>query len=241
MGFFKKVTQFGLPGLFRSGKKTFGSGGGMPQFQPGPNPADSAMPYLNEIPGATQPYYQPFIQSGQQAESQTNPLYERMSGSPGAFIEELMQGYTPSRGYRFKQAEMERAMRNSAAHGGFLGTPYNQQQQAELVQGLLGEDMQQFLQNLMGAQQVGLRGQEGRMGRGFEASTGYGDILGQTLGAKAGLGYQGQYGQNQLAADAYGQRMQNDMARRNARRQFFSNLLGTGASLMTGGFGGGFR
>jgi hypothetical protein len=240
MGFFKKIfgkaTQFGLPGLIRGGSRALGGGGGGDNYQPGPNPADAAMGYLNQIPGAVQPYYQPFIESGRQAEGMTNPIYEQMSRSPGAFIEQLMQGYTPSRGYRFKQGEMERAMRNTAAHGGFVGTPYNQQQQAELTQGLLSEDMQQFLQNLLGAQQMGLGGQERRINRGYEASTGYGDILGSNLGAQAGLGYQGQAGQNQMNADIFGQRMANRTARRNAGLGFLGNLIGGGARMMGGGF-----
>lgn len=247
MGFFKKITQFGAPGLFRSAKNTFGGGGGygdIPQYQQGSNPSEFAMPYLNEIPGTVSPYYQPFIQGGQEAQGQANPQYSQMAQDPGAFIERLMSGYTPSRGYQFKQREMEKALRSEAAHGGFLGTPYAQQQQGELVQGLLGQDMQQFLENLMGAQGRGLGGLENRIGRGYESSHGLGNILGSVLGTKAGLGFQGQAQQNQLGADIFSNRInaQNAMrqsqdARRNARMNFFGNLLGTGLSAMTGGFG----
>jgi hypothetical protein len=217
MGFFSSATRFGIPGVARG---LFGGG------RSGGNPADAGMGYLNQIPGAVQPYYQPFIESGRQAESMTNPIYERMSRSPGAFIEELMQGYTPSRGYRFKQEQMERSMRNDASHGGFVGTPYSQQQQGELTQGLLSQDMQEFLANLLGVQGSGLAGQESRIERGHRASTGYGDIVGSNL-AQQGF----------LASQGRAQQMSMDQARSNARRQFLSNLIGSGASFMGGGGG----
>ena len=224
MSFFKKI----LGGF---GKAFGGGGGGMGGYQPGPNPAGAAMPYLDQIPGAVQPYYQPFIESGRAAEGMANPIYERMASNPNAFIENLMQGYTPSRGYQFKQREMERAMRNAAGHGGFVGTPYDQQQQAELIQGLLGQDMQQFLSNLFGAQGAGLEGLERRTGRGYEASRGYGDILGSNLLSQANNAYGGQLQQNQLGADIYSNRLNAQNARRNAKLGFFGNLLGAGATL----------
>lgn len=233
MSFFKRIGQ---AARFLSPAAML-SGGRQAPYQQGANPAGMANPYLDQIPQQVGPYYEPFIESGRQASGAVNPIYDRMSTSPGAFIEELMQGYAPSRGYRFKQGEMERSMRNSAAHGGFVGTPYNQQQQGELTQGLLSQDMQQFLANLLGVQQGGLEGQEGRIGRGFQASTGYGDILGNKLASQAGLAFQGQAGQNQLGADAYSQRMTNQTARRNGRMNFLSSLLGSAGAAGGGGFG----
>lgn len=254
MGFFKKlgriagrVAPFALGGLvggaafnMARGRGPLGGregmGGGGENYQPGSNPALSGMPYLERIPGAVGPYYDPFIESGQQAEGMTNPIYEQMASSPGAFIENLMRGYTPSRGYQFKQNEMERAMRNAAAHGGFVGTPYNQQQQAELTQGLLSQDMQDFLGNLFAAQGRGLEGQGRRQQRGFEASTGYGDILGSQLAQLAGLGTQGQAQANQIGADVFSNRLAARNSARAARMGFLGNLIGGGARMLGGGF-----
>lgn len=214
---------------YKASKRGAGGGGGG-----GENPYQEGMGYLNQIPGATEPYFKPFIEGGREASGMVNPIYERMSRSPGAFIEELMQGYTPSRGYQFKQREMEKAMRNSASHGGFVGTPYNQMQQSELVQGLLGNDMQEFLQNLFGIQQTGLQGQENRINRGYGASGDYGDIIGSSLANKAFLGASGR-----------AQQMDFNQASRNSRSKFLSQMLGAGGSLgktiFENKFGGGAK
>jgi hypothetical protein len=202
--------------FFRS---LFGGGGG------GPNPADAGMGYLNRIPGETRPYYQPFIESGQQASNIANPVYGQMTQNPNDFLNAIMRNYNPSEGYRYKQREMERAMANSQAAGGFIGTPYAQQQQAEQVQGLLGQDMQEFLRNILGIQGAGLEGQENRMNRGYNASNDYANVIGTNLGNQAQLAFQGQAQQNA-----------NNMARRNARMNFFGGLARTGANMFGGGF-----
>lgn len=211
-------------------------GGDIPQGAAGPNPADAALPYLEKIPGAVGPYLEPYVQSGREAEEFTNPYYESMASDPGAFIDALMKGYKPSEGYRFKQGQLERAMRNESAAGGFIGTPYAQQQQAELVQGLLGQDMQQFLNNLLGVQATGMSGYEGRTRRGFEAASDLANIYGSNLGQMAGLRYQGGAQQNQNIRDIGVQNAINRNARRQANLGFLGNILGFGARA---GFGGG--
>ncbi len=206
MSFFKRIGRI------------FGGGGG------GQNPAQSAMPYLNQIPGAVGEYYKPFITAGQQAQEVVNPIYGRMSQDPNEFLNQIMRNYTPSEGYRFKERMLTRAAQNDAAQGGFLGTPTSQLQQADIVRGLLGDEMQQYLGNILGIQGAGLQGQENRIGRGFQASTGYGDILGSNLGQQAGLAFQGQAQQNA-----------NRLSRRNSFLNFLGQGLGAGARLYTGG------
>ena len=195
----------------------FGGGGGG-------NPADAGMGYLNRIPEEVGRYYQPFISSGQEAEKITNPIYGQMSQNPQDFLNNIMRGYNPSEGYNFQRGQLENELRNTAAMGGFVGTPYHQQQQGQAIQGLLSQDMQQYLNNILGIQSGGLQGQENRIGRGYNASTGYGNIIGSNLAQQGGLAMQG----------AAHEQMQ-DMARNNARTQFFGNLLGAGAKMFGGG------
>lgn len=233
MSFFKS--------LFGGGGKS-GGGGGF-NFMDLPNPANSAMPYLNQIPGAVGEYYKPFINEGALASGVSNPVYNRMTENPTDFIDAIMRSYSPSEGYKFKEKYLTQAARNAAAQGGFAGTPTSQLEQADLVRGLLGEDMQQYLANILGVQQQGLQGQENRIGRGFQAGLGYGDILGSNLGQQAGLAFQGQSQLNQNAIDQQRmnfERQQMDRARRDNRRNAFfktlGNAAGVGAKML--GFGG---
>jgi len=239
------------------------------------NPSAAANPYLNAIPGEARPYYDPFINSGREAlrntpgmlagaaglyddssviNGKTLPLqYEKMAHNPTAFMDALMQGYNPSVGYKFKQKQMEDAMRNAASAGGFAGTPFHQQQQAEAVQGLLGSDMQQYLENALGITQAGLQGKENRilgheralerilnhqennLNRGFQASLGLGDLLANVKGSQASNAYTG-------AANDYARALRgNAMRAENTRNNIagWSNLGNHAINMFGGMMGGG--
>ena len=205
------------------------NGGGYPV---GPNPANAAMPYLNQIPGIGRENYQPFINEGRQASGIANPVYNQMSQDPNEFLNSIMRNYNPSEGYRFKEREISRGLQNTAAQGGYAGTPNAQLQQGEMIRGLLGQDMQQFLQNILGVQNSGLQGQEQRIDRGYGASGDLADYLGNALGAQGALAFQGQAQQNQNEGNRYNSMMQQqNMNRQNrqAKRNSFFNLLSQGA------------
>lgn len=174
---------------------------GFLDFLTGKNPAKAAQPYLQQIPGAVQPYYQPYINQGQQSGSAASGIYNQMSSDPTAFLNQLMSGYTPSQGYQFQADQAQKAASNAAAAGGYRGTSFDQMQQAELANALASQDMYKWLEQVLGVQGVGLGGQQHLADQGFQASTGYGDVLGNTLGAQGGLAYQGQAQKNKQNAD----------------------------------------
>lgn len=182
----------------------------------GPNPSDSAMPYLQQIPAVGHQYYDPYINQGQQQGQAAGQTYGQMGQKPNEFLNNIFSNYEPSKGYQFQKDQMLQAARNSAASGGFAGTNYDQQGQAQLVQSLLGGDMQQFLQNILGIQGQGLQGQQHQADIGYGASSNLADMLGGTLNAQGGLAFQGQSQQNT-----------NNLARRMALLNFVSNTIGS--------------
>jgi hypothetical protein len=151
------------------------------------NPYNAAMPYLEQVPQVASQHLAPYANEPQQyTPGYMNDLYQnmyneylpyqrapenfyynefpkeynQMGSNPQAFLDKMQRGYTPSEGYQYKQRKMLDAMRNSAASGGFAGTRTDQEAQANTVRGLLGEDQQQYLQNLFGLQGAGLGGLE---------------------------------------------------------------------------------
>lgn len=167
----------------------------------GGNPADKAMPYLNQAEDLASNAYNPYIQRGEQAYGNLQPQYESMSQDPTAYLNDLMSNYRPSTGYQFAEKEMSRALANDAAAAGFSGSDYHQKQRGELIRGLLGQDMQNFLRNVLGIQSTGMQGQQGIADTGFNAASQRTDALGNVYGAKAGLGFQGQQQKNQQKAE----------------------------------------
>jgi len=244
-----------------------GDGGGAAGVQ---QAMGASRQYLDQIPGVARQYYEPFAREYGPAQQQAQDIYgrmldqysspnvnyqnvpeeyNRMARNPTGFLSDIMSSYSPSAGYQYKQNKMGAAARNSAASGGFAGTRYDQEQQAQLMKDLLGEDMQQYLGNVMGAKTEGMGGLE-RMMSGRERAYG---LQGQSAEARSeraynaanemaqsimnSLGNQGQLGyQGGMAANAA-------RAQQNAsRNQMFTNILGSlggGGSFGGGGIGGG--
>ncbi len=168
----------------------FGGGGNK-------NPANAAMPYLNQIPGQTQPYYQPYQDAGKGALSDLQKQYGDLINDPGAMYAKMGEGYKQSPGYKFKLQQGLDASNNAMAMGGQLGTPQHQQLDSEVSQGIAGQDYNDYMQNIMGLYGQGLQGEQGLNTMGYGANTDYGQMLAQLLGTKGQYAFGGQAGQNQ--------------------------------------------
>jgi len=142
---------------------------------------------------------------------------------PTGFINKIMEQYKESEGYGFAKDRLTKEMGNTAAMGGIAGTPLDQMNQAEGVQGLLSKDMQQFLENALGRYDKGLAGEEGIATRGYDASGKLTDALGSALNQQGGLAF-------------------NDAQQKNKNRNdmwsMFGKALGGGAGFALGGLPG---
>lgn len=217
-----------------------------------PSPSSAAAPYFNKIPEYGRQAYNPYIQEGQRVMPGLESTYNRLSGSPlssvenqyaqltndpSAFINAIQGKYQPSAGYQYKQNQLSRGLANTAAAGGYRGNQFEQMQQAELMNALLGGDMQQWLENNLGVYGMGLQGQQnlaniGLSGlqsisdRGFDASSRLADYLGSATGQQGANAFENQRYKN---------------ANRNALIDSLLNVgqVGLGAASGAGLFGGG--
>lgn len=160
------------------------------------NPANAAMPYLNQIPGVGEKYYNPYIEQGQQAGGMLSEQFQKLMSDPTGFINQLQSQYKPSEGYQFKRGELEKGLGAQAAAGGLAGTPYHQQEYGQMADKLLSEDMQQYLENALGVYGKGLAGEQGFYNTGFQASQNLADMLAGNLNQQGGLAFQGQAQKN---------------------------------------------
>lgn len=160
------------------------------------NPANAAMPYLNQIPGVAQENLAPWQQQGQQAQQQNQQQYQKMASNPGDFLAELRASYSPSAGYKFREDQARKAAEGAAAAGGRTGTSANQAAQAKLVKDLMGEDEAAYLDRILGIQGTGLQGNENIATRGYGASGDLTNVLGSNLSQQGTLAYKGKENQN---------------------------------------------
>jgi hypothetical protein len=161
-----------------------------------PNPSYAANQYLNQIPGILKQYAGPIAETGAPTGGEAGKIfsdllkqYGGMATNPEEFLNRLQRSYTPSEGYKYKENQIEQALRNTAASGGFLGTPYHQQQQGGMTKDLLNEDMMEYLNNLFGIMGTGQRGAEGRAINAGQAALGLGGGLANALGEQGQLAF----------------------------------------------------
>lgn len=96
----------------------------------------------------------------QYAEDLAQPEHTQMARNPADFLDNIMRRYTPSEGYRYRQNQASGEARNTAAAGGRVGTWQDQQQRADMVRQLMGQDQQEYLRNVLGIQGEGLAARE---------------------------------------------------------------------------------
>lgn len=181
-----------IPGIASAAGGLFGMFG-----KKNKNPADAANGYLDQIPGQVNPYYQPYMDAGKGALNTLQGQYGNLLNNTGDVYNKLAGGYKESPGYQFALKQALGAGQNSSAAGGMLGTPADQQQQMGIAQDLSSKDFGNYMQNQMGLYGAGLSGMGNINQMGFDASTGYGNMLGSILGQKAQNAFSGQAGMNQ--------------------------------------------
>ena len=172
-------------------------------FSGGKNPADEAMKYYDKIPGATKPYYQPYINQGMDANKILMEQYGKLLGNPNELYNQFASGYKESPGYQTRLNQALQGATNAAAAGGMAGSPEHQLHAAEKAGELSNQDFEQYLNHILGLYGTGLSGEQGLGQQGFEASLGYGNLLGSNLAQQGGLAYQGQAAQNANRANLF--------------------------------------
>lgn len=168
------------------------------------NPSGAAKPYLDQVPSATKPYYQPYINEGRGASTNLNNEYGRMTNDPQSVYDQMGKGYKESQGYQTRLQAALQAAQNASAAGGMLGTPQYQQESAQIANDMSSKDYEDYLNHMLGIYGGGIQGQENTAGRGYDASKGYADILGNNLNDQARNAYEGQKTSNEGRSQNWG-------------------------------------
>jgi len=189
MGFFQEIINGLSPAALAANK--FGGGA--------TDSVGNANQYLNQIPGLAEKNLSPYIKPGQQSQD---------------FVNQIMQGYKPSEGYNFQQGELNKNLTAAANSGGYAGGEYDQGQRGKLMQGLLSQDMQQWLDNVLGVHN-----------KSFDASRELNDIQGGAL--------------NQQGSMAFGQGENQNQQRQNLMNQLLKLAAGAAGGAIGGPVGAG--
>ncbi len=155
------------------------------------NPADSAMPYLDQIEGKSRALYDPYIQYGNNALPTLQQQYEQLLKNPGGLMQQIGSGFQESPGYKFQTSQAMNASNNAASAGGMLGTPQHQFDSASRVNDLANQDYYNYLSHGEKAYETGLSGFQGMADQGYNASNELAQRISDALMSQANLAYEG--------------------------------------------------
>jgi hypothetical protein len=206
-----KITGFGtLPGL----------AGGVYDWMGG-NPADQARPYVEQIPGRTSPYLDPFVGRGNRAGNLLENQYESLMWNPDQKQNAFGAGYQQSPGYRFALDQALQGAGHAQSAGGMAGSPQHEQMNMDLASNLASRDYNNWMGHTLDLYGRGLGGTEMLYGKGMGASQSMADFISQALSEQGGLEYAGGANRNQFISQLLGQ------------------LMSAGGMAARGGLGGG--
>ena len=161
-----------------------------------PNPADAGMGYLDQIAPTISPYYQPYIDAGQQALGGLMGEYGSLMNDPAARMNQIGSSFQQSPGYGFQYNQGMNAANAAAGAGGMAGTPAHQQEAATMAQNLANQDYYNYLGNATGYYNQGLQGMSGINQMGYGASNELAQSLMSALMSQGGMAYAGQENAN---------------------------------------------
>lgn len=162
------------------------------------NPANSAMPYLNQITPMAEQRLNPYIQRGNESGQRLQGEYQNLTDNPVGFYNDIMGQYTESEGFKNAYDRALRAMQNTSAATGTLGTSADNERIGGLASQLAMAGQRDWLSDILGLYGKGIEGEQGFSDQGYKANEDLTGIMGNALSSKAGLAFQGQQQKNQL-------------------------------------------
>lgn len=176
-------------------------------FGGGSNPADAAMPYLNQGQGVVDKYMNPYIAAGQQAMPALQQQYSQLINNPSGMMNKIGSGFQQSPGYQFQVDQASGAANRAAAAGGMLGSPMQQQNISGTVNNMANQDYYNYLNHGMSMYGQGLSGMQHMGDMGLQASTTAEQSMMDLINTQAQLAYAGKANQNQSQNGMFGSLM----------------------------------
>lgn len=184
------------PALAGAGGLALGMGAGslMSDWK---NPADKAMPYMNQIPDMLRKYLEPYMNAGNKQLPSLENEYGNLTNDPGGMVNKLGANYHESPGFQFALKQALQGSNNAAAAGGMAGSPQHEQQNMGIATGLADQDYNTYLSHAINQYIRGLSGKEDLYNTGAKTGIGMGEDLSSVLANQAKLAYEGSNAQNQ--------------------------------------------
>jgi hypothetical protein len=168
------------------------------------NPADDAMPYLNQIEGKITPNYAPYMDAGKASMPILQQQFGNLLNNPTSVMSMIGNKFQQSPGYQWQMDQGLNAIDRAAAAGGMAGSPMHQQKAATMASNLANQDYYNFMDRGTNMFNQGLSGYSGLGQMGLQASDSLSSKLMDALMSKALLQFQGTNAANQAQGGGIG-------------------------------------
>lgn len=130
-----------------------------------------------DIIGQYQQYLMPWYNKGLGDFNTYSDLANQMASNPVDWYNQVMGQYQMSPAAQEQSQYLNQQVQNAAAKGGYVGTPQEQMDMGNQLQRLIGQDQQQYYQDVMEPTQMGMKGLQYGSGLGFGATKQLGDMF----------------------------------------------------------------
>lgn len=166
-------------------------------------PYNQASDVLNQYYQQAQGYQNPFLNMGRGAIPQYQQWLQGQQ-NPSGFINNLMGQYQESPYAKFQQQQGLRAAQNMGSASGLTGSTPLMQFAQQNAQNISSQDMNQWLQNVLGINTQYGAGLQNELGYGQNAANSLSNMASQFGGAQAGLQFGGEYANQQNRGNMFG-------------------------------------
>lgn len=164
------------------------------------SPYEDASKYLEQYLPQAQQYQKPFYEAGTAAIPEYQKWLQGMR-NPSGFINNLMGQYQESPYAQNLQRQARQGGINAASASGLTGSTPFAQQMAQTAGNISSQDMNQWLQNVLGINTQYGAGQAGMMGMGQNSANALTNLMNEYMKNQAQLQYgQGQADQGQMGS-----------------------------------------
>lgn len=180
----------GLMGLFGVGQ--------------GKSPSGEANKYLNQIPGQTGQFFNPYIDAGKSQLPGLQQQYGDIINNPGGKLNDIGSNFQQSPGFKFALEQALGAANRSAAAGGMAGSPASMQQNMGIATDLGNQDYYNWLNGATGLYGQGLQGSQGLAGMGAQSGNAQANMIAQMLAQQAQNAQAEQKAKNESQGSGWG-------------------------------------
>jgi hypothetical protein len=134
------------------------------------DPNQSAMQYLQKIPGIYDQYYSPYTDAGTDALGTMQDQINTLLTDPTQMMDQIGGQYKESPGYQYNVDQATQGAMNAAAAGGQAGSPAEQQALANQISGMASQYYNQYMNQALGMYGKGFGAEQDIMHQGAQMS-----------------------------------------------------------------------